>query len=501
MRRMRLQRPLAAHHRSISRKPSATPARASSRCASAAAAPRISTAASLHGEVLDTRAYRGHRRLRADRARDHGALPARRSPRSKTPCAERGQMLAFEPPHFGDGATLGGCVAAGLSGPRRPYAGSVRDFVLGVRMLDGKGTDLRFGGQVMKNVAGYDVSRLMVGSLGTLGVLLEISLKVLPLPPRRDHAAPRARSQADAIALMNAWAGKPLPDHGDLPRRRASSTCGCRAPSPAVRAARAKLGGEEIAEDGAILAARARSRARLLSQGRSRCGACRSSPPPAARLRGAQLIEWSGALRWLAGDADPAHLRDAAARAAAMRRSSAAATSAPASSIRSPPLTCIATEDCRSARHLKPGRSYPISERRSAQLPAACIHELSSDANQSRRFHQGHARRPRSRRDPAQVRALRLLHRDVPDLSAPRRRARRAARAHLSHQAGARRRARHREDAAPSRPLPHVPRVRDDVSFRRALQPPARHRPRRSWTSASSAAPAEHARAQRYCAR
>ena len=92
-------------------------------------------------------------------------------------------MLAFEPPHFGAAATLGGCVAAGLSGPRRAYAGAVRDFVLGVRLLDGKGTDLRFGGQVMKNVAGYDVSRLVAGSLGTLGVLLEVSLKVLPAPP------------------------------------------------------------------------------------------------------------------------------------------------------------------------------------------------------------------------------------------------------------------------------------------------------------------------------
>ncbi|HUF80168.1 MAG TPA: FAD-binding protein, partial [Burkholderiales bacterium] len=82
---------------------------------------------------------------------------------------EKNQMLPFEPPHFGDTVTLGGCVAAGLSGPRRPYAGAVRDFVLGVRMLDGRGTDLRFGGQVMKNVAGYDVSRLMAASLGTLG--------------------------------------------------------------------------------------------------------------------------------------------------------------------------------------------------------------------------------------------------------------------------------------------------------------------------------------------
>ena len=95
---------------------------------------------------------------------------------------DHGQMLPFEPPHFGLGATLGGCVATGLSGPRRASAGAVRDFVLGVRMLDGKGDDLRFGGQVMKNVAGYDISRLLTGSMGTLGLLLEMSLKVLPIP-------------------------------------------------------------------------------------------------------------------------------------------------------------------------------------------------------------------------------------------------------------------------------------------------------------------------------
>ena len=96
--------------------------------------------------------------------------------------AERGQMLPFEPPHFGPNATLGGCIAAGLSGPRRPYAGSVRDYVLGSRMVNGRGEILRFGGEVMKNVAGYDVSRLLAGSLGILGPILEVSLKVLPIP-------------------------------------------------------------------------------------------------------------------------------------------------------------------------------------------------------------------------------------------------------------------------------------------------------------------------------
>jgi glycolate oxidase FAD binding subunit len=96
--------------------------------------------------------------------------------------AERGQMLAFEPPHFGESATFGGMVAAGLSGPRRASAGALRDFVLGARLLDGNGEVLNFGGRVMKNVAGYDVSRLLAGSLGTLGLLLEVSVKVLPLP-------------------------------------------------------------------------------------------------------------------------------------------------------------------------------------------------------------------------------------------------------------------------------------------------------------------------------
>ena len=96
--------------------------------------------------------------------------------------SENGQMLPFEPPHFGPAATLGGCIATGLSGPRRAYQGAARDFVLGVRMLDGRGDLLTFGGQVMKNVAGYDVSRLQVGAMGTLGLLLEISLKVLPRP-------------------------------------------------------------------------------------------------------------------------------------------------------------------------------------------------------------------------------------------------------------------------------------------------------------------------------
>ena len=119
---------------------------------------------------------------------------------------EKGQMLAFEPPHFGTTSTLGGAVAAGLSGPRRAYAGAVRDLVLGVRMLDGSGADLRFGGQVMKNVAGYDVSRLMAGAMGTLGVILEVSLNTLPLPAA-EATLHLTGSEADAIRWFNEWAG------------------------------------------------------------------------------------------------------------------------------------------------------------------------------------------------------------------------------------------------------------------------------------------------------
>src|SRR5204863_2841175 len=113
---------------------------------------------------------------------------------------------AFEPPRFAEGATIGGVVASGLSGPRRPYAGAVRDFVLGTRIVNGKGEDLSFGGRVIKNVAGYDVSRLMVGALGTLGVLTEISFKVLPRPPAETTLA-FEMDEAAAIEQVNRWAG------------------------------------------------------------------------------------------------------------------------------------------------------------------------------------------------------------------------------------------------------------------------------------------------------
>ncbi len=160
---------------------------------------------------------------------------------------ENQQMLPFEPPYFADSATLGGVIACGLSGPRRPYAGAARDMVLGMTILNGRGERLHFGGEVMKNVAGYDVSRLMVGALGTLGVLLDISLKVLP-QPAREITLVQECDAATAIIRMNQWAARPLP---------LSATCHVdqrlyvrlSAAVSAVATAQARLGGEVLPDD------------------------------------------------------------------------------------------------------------------------------------------------------------------------------------------------------------------------------------------------------------
>lgn len=223
--------------------------------------------------------------------------------------AAEGQMLPFEPPHFAPGATIGGTVASGLSGPRRPYTGAVRDFVLGTRIISGKAEDLQFGGRVIKNVAGYDVSRLMTGAMGTLGVLLDISFKVLPRPTEeitlRHHM-----DEVTAIRRFNEWAGQPLPlsatswHEGVAMLRLSGAAAG-------VRAAREKIGGDLVA------AAEAESFWRDLRDHRS---AFFEAEEPVWRLSvpstGAPLplglpqwIEWGGALRWVRGNADAAELR------------------------------------------------------------------------------------------------------------------------------------------------------------------------------------------------
>ena len=229
--------------------------------------------------------------------------------------AERRQMLAFEPPRFGDGATIGGVVAAGLSGPRRAAAGAVRDFVLGVRIMDGRGDELEFGGRVMKNVAGYDVSRLMAGSLGTLGILLEVSLKVLPVPVA-EATLKLELPEGRAIDMMNAWAGKPLPisatayTDGDLGVRLSGAAA-------AVREARAKLGGELVdAGRASSFWAGVREQTDPFFQGDEPLWrlAVPSATPPLA-LGGRELVEWSGGLRWLKSGADARAIRDCASRA------------------------------------------------------------------------------------------------------------------------------------------------------------------------------------------
>lgn len=140
--------------------------------------------------------------------------------------AEKGQCLPFEPPRFTHpanpgvrGGTVGGMVAAGLSGPSRANVGAVRDYVLGATLVDGRSEVLHFGGTVMKNVAGYDVSRVLAGSLGTLGVIAEVSLKVLPIAPAQATIEFECE-QADALRLLNEWGGRPLPLNASLWRQR-----------------------------------------------------------------------------------------------------------------------------------------------------------------------------------------------------------------------------------------------------------------------------------------
>jgi glycolate oxidase FAD binding subunit len=220
--------------------------------------------------------------------------------------ADAGQMLPFEPPRFG-GGTIGGCVATGLSGPRRPYAGAVRDLVLGVRIINGTGEDLRFGGQVIKNVAGYDVSRLMVGAMGTLGVVLEVSFKVVPRPAA-ETTLRFDLPEAEAIETMNRWAGRPLPVSATAYRAGALMVRLSGA-GAAVRAARDTLGGEIVADGETFWSA---LRDHTDDFFRTDKPLWRISlPPTTPPLDGAQpqLIEWGGALRWMVGEVDAKVLR------------------------------------------------------------------------------------------------------------------------------------------------------------------------------------------------
>lgn len=218
--------------------------------------------------------------------------------------AAQGQMLGFEPPQFGGRGTLGGAIAAGLSGPRRPWAGSVRDFVLGVRAVNGHGQVVRFGGETIKNVAGYDLPRLYAGSQGAFGVLLEASLRVLPVP---ETELTLALEPADPLQAMIDWQRRPWPlsglcvDGGRVCLRLSGTADG-------VNAARRQIGGEELG-DGAVFWRALRDLERPFFAGDAPLW--RLSLPPATPLLdlpGDWLLDWGGAQRWLRSPAPSAQV-------------------------------------------------------------------------------------------------------------------------------------------------------------------------------------------------
>lgn len=270
---------------------------------------------SLQGEILDTRAYSG---IIAYEPTELVITARCGTPLVEIEAAlnERNQMLAFEPPQFGPGSTIGGVVASGLSGPRRAAVGAVRDFVLGAVLVDGHGEKLKFGGQVMKNVAGYDVSRLLAGSLGTLGLIVEVSLKVLPKPFHETTLRFEMR-EAEAIERLNTWGGQPLPIsasawHGGVLIVRLSGA------GAAVKAAVQKMGGEEEPQADVFWNELRNQSNQFFNATTGSTSLWRLSVPsttPPLSLEGEHLVEWGGAQRWLRTELDAKTIRAAAEQA------------------------------------------------------------------------------------------------------------------------------------------------------------------------------------------
>ncbi|WP_295552843.1 glycolate oxidase subunit GlcE [Limnohabitans sp. Rim8] len=274
---------------------------------------------SLTGEVLDTRAYQG--------IVSYEPSELVVTARCGTPLAEleaalaeKGQFLAFEPPHFGPDATVGGMVAAGLSGPSRATVGAVRDYILGARFINGLGEHLTFGGQVMKNVAGYDVSRLMAGSWGTLGLITEVSFKVLPVAPAEATLMIAGLAQGPALDLLHRWGGQPLPLNASAWMRDTTAQpvadylfVRLRGAVAAVQSAVVKMSADAVALGAQVHAMdnaeasqdwRASTEQTLPFFDAPSADAClwRLSVPqtaPVLDLPYAQYIEWQGAQRWL----------------------------------------------------------------------------------------------------------------------------------------------------------------------------------------------------------
>lgn len=227
---------------------------------------------------------------------------------------EQGQMMPFEPPDFGGGATLGGTIACGLSGPRRPWAGAARDFVLGTRVINGSGEVLRFGGEVMKNVAGYDVSRLVTGSLGTLGVILEVSMKVLPRPRGESTRILELDPAAAFARVEEAYrAGLPVAGAVHDSQRLHLRLAGA---AQAVDAGIEALGGEAPADAETFW--RALRDHQLPFFRNDGPPLWRISLPPRATLSalpGERLLDWNGQLVWLRTEAPPTRVFAAASEA------------------------------------------------------------------------------------------------------------------------------------------------------------------------------------------
>jgi glycolate oxidase FAD binding subunit len=216
--------------------------------------------------------------------------------------AAENQVLACDPPVFGGKATVGGTLACSLSGPSRPWLGSIRDHVLGVRIINGKGEHLRFGGEVMKNVAGYDVSRLMAGAMGTLGILTEITLKVMPLP-EATLTVHRTIAASDALGAMNELCRLPLPltgacwHDGEMYIRLAG-------PASAIAAAAARIDGDRLRDDQAFWAGLREMELPFFTGADDLCCISLRSTREHFLPNEDWLVDWRGARRWLANCRD-----------------------------------------------------------------------------------------------------------------------------------------------------------------------------------------------------
>jgi glycolate oxidase FAD binding subunit len=228
-----------------------------------------------------------------------------------------GQMLAFDPPAFGPQATFGGCIASGLSGPARLGGGPLKDYVLGCHLLDAQGRVLKFGGEVMKNVAGYDVSRMLAGSMGMFGALLQISVKVAPKPIQTVTLEWEC-TEAESLAMCHGLRAHPLPVSAsawELVGHRGRLRIRLAGAPAAIETARNKLGGELLSDLASAQYWQDLREQRLSFFSTPQLWRVAVAPATPALNLGPTLIEWGGGQRWIAADLDPQMVRRAAEQA------------------------------------------------------------------------------------------------------------------------------------------------------------------------------------------